>query len=173
MERDLFLVRHAKAGLSGGAQGDFGRPLNGRGRRAAVAVAAELARRGADPELILCSPAIRTRETLDRLLGQTAPPPVMLEPALYLAEASALLARLRALPSTVQRAMLVGHNDGLAELAVTLATLGAPATLRSLRAKYPAGAVAWLRLPLDDWSQLGRTRGELMAFIRPRDLVDG
>ncbi|QQS12867.1 MAG: histidine phosphatase family protein [Rhodospirillales bacterium] len=169
--RDLLLMRHAKAGLGATAGGDRERPLNPRGRRAATAVGRELARLGARPDTILCSPARRTRETLDLVTPalKTAAPPAF-EPALYLAEADELLARLRGLGDDTACALLVGHNDGIGALAARLATIGDERAIASLRGKFPTGAVAWLRLPLDDWGALGRTRGELFAFVRPRDL---
>jgi len=169
--KELLLMRHAKAVQGGLEYGDLGRPLNGRGRRAAAAVARDLYKRGARPELILCSPARRTRETLDCVLEVYAPPPpTRLEPDLYLADANRLIERFRNLEAEVGCTLLIGHNEGLAEAAIALATVGEPAALAAMRGKFPTGAVAWLRFPAEDWTQLGRTRGELVAFIRPREL---
>jgi phosphohistidine phosphatase len=170
--RELLLMRHAKAVAAAPGQGDLGRPLNGRGRRAAGEVGRELYRRGARPDLILCSPSRRTRETLDGVLAVYEPaPPTLIEPELYLAEAAPLIDRFRRLESGIRQALLIGHNEGLAEAAIALATVGDPAVLASMRAKFPTGAVAWLRFPLEDWARTGRTRGELLAFLRPRDLM--
>jgi phosphohistidine phosphatase len=170
--KDLILMRHAKAVTGSLETGDAGRPLNARGRRAAAVVAQELRRLGAKPDLILCSPARRTRETLDHVLDAfQSLPPACLEPDLYLAEATRLIERFRRMEADVGCALLIGHNDGLAQAANALATTGAPDALASMRTKYPTGAAAWLRFPVDDWQELGRTRGELFAFIRPRDLA--
>lgn len=169
--KELLLMRHAKAVAHAVALGDLARPLNGRGRRGAAAVARELHRRGARPQLILCSTSRRTRDTLDHVLEVYAPPPpTRLEPELYLADAGYLIERCRQLEAEIDCALLIGHNEGLAEAAVALAAVGDPVVLASMRVKFPTGAVAWLRLPIDDWKQLGRSRGELTAFIRPRDL---
>jgi phosphohistidine phosphatase len=169
--KELVLMRHAKAVPHAIEQGDLGRPLSGRGRRAATAVALELRRRGLRPDLILCSSARRTRETLDHVLDVYQPaPPTQLEAELYLADAEHLVDRFRRFDADIGSALLIGHNEGLAEAAILLATVGEPAALAAMRAKFPTGAVAWLRLPVDDWTQLGRSRGELAAFIRPRDL---
>lgn len=173
MQRDLVLYRHAKAGLGRLGSSDHDRALTGRGRRAAVAIAAALVARGAPPDLILCSTSRRTRETLEPLLARFKPtPPVSLEPGLYLAGAEALLARLRQLPADVTRVILIGHNDGMAELARELATDGDPAGLVAMTNKYPTGAAACLRLDLEDWSNLARG-AYLEAFLRPRDLMAG
>ena len=78
--------------------------------------------------------------------------------------------RFRRLSPDIRQALLIGHNEGLAEAAIALATAGDPAALASLHAKFPTGAVAWLRFPMEDWTHTGRTPGELLAFVRPRDL---
>jgi phosphohistidine phosphatase len=172
MDRDIVLYRHAKAGLGKAGGSDHDRPLTGRGRRAAVAIATALAARGAPPDLILCSTALRTRETLEPLLARLKPtPPVSIEPDLYLASAQSLLARLRRLPGDVARVVLIGHNDGMAELARYLAADGEPAALAAMIGKYPTGAAACLRAALDDWSDLGHAGAHLQAFLRPRDLM--
>jgi phosphohistidine phosphatase len=171
--KDLLLMRHAKAVGTSINYGDLGRPLNSRGRRAAAAVARDLQRRGARPSVILCSPSRRTRETLDLVLEALTPtPPILIEPELYLAGAEQLITRLRQLAPEVGSVLLIGHNEGLADAAVALATSGDAAALASMRAKFPTGAVAWLRAPIDAWSQLGQAGAALVAFVRPRDLAD-
>ncbi|MCW5748660.1 MAG: histidine phosphatase family protein [Alphaproteobacteria bacterium] len=172
--KDLLLMRHAKAVASAPDRGDHERALNGRGRRAAAAVARELRRLDARPDMILCSPARRTRETLAEFLDVYAPPPpTSLEPELYLAEAGQLLARFRRIEPGVRCALLIGHNEGLAQIAIALAGTGAPAALASMRSKFPTGAVAWLRFAIDDWADISPAGGELVAFVRPRDLIGG
>ena len=64
MDRELVLYRHAKAAPGRAGVSDHDRPLTGRGRRAAAAIAAALVARRAPPDLILCSPRC-TRETLE------------------------------------------------------------------------------------------------------------
>ena len=61
----VILLRHAKSDWDSGATDDLSRPLADRGRRAAAAVGAFLAEGGHAPDLVLCSPATRARETLD------------------------------------------------------------------------------------------------------------
>jgi phosphohistidine phosphatase len=170
--KELLLMRHAKAVASGLEYGDLGRPLNGRGRRAAAAVAGELHRLGTRLDLVLCSPSRRTRETLGYVLeAHVPPPPTRIEAELYMADSNRLIDRFRRLEADIGSALLIGHNEGLAQAAIALATAGDSATLEQMRGKFPTGALAWLRLPLDDWTQVGRTAGDLHAFIRPRDLA--
>lgn len=124
------------------------------------------------PDLILCSTATRTRQTLApvlRALGAPEPP-VSLERALYLAGDGALLERLQALPEDVWTALLIGHNDGIGTLAGALPGSGPTEALADLREKYPTGALSILRLCHSGWSELGPGTCELLSFVRPRDL---
>ena len=165
----LYLLRHAKSSWKYGSLADRERPLAGRGRRAAKAVARYLEEERIRPDLVLCSPARRTRETLERVQGAFGDRvEARLDEALYGASEPKLLACLKVLPREVGSAMLIGHNPGLRELALSLASEGA--RLACLREKYPTGAIATIDLPAERWSAIERGSGELVAYIRPTDL---
>jgi phosphohistidine phosphatase len=166
----VYLLRHAKSSWSDGTQRDHARPLNARGRDAADRIGEFLAEQPELPELALCSSAQRTRETLERVQRRLRRElPAEIEPELYLASGERLLARLRALPDTIARVLLVGHNPGIAELAERLAREG-PAELRErLAEKYPTGALAVVRASVRRWNEISHG-GRLEAFVRPRDL---
>jgi phosphohistidine phosphatase len=151
--RRLYLLRHANSSWDDETLADHDRPLSARGRRAADAIGRYLREHGIEPELVLCSSSARTRETLARigLSGE-------LERDLYGASASELLARLRALPPSLESVLLIGHNPGMHDLA--LALTGEP------RDKYPTGALAVIEL--DDWTARS---GRMIDLIRPRELA--
>jgi phosphohistidine phosphatase len=165
----LYLLRHAKSSWKDATLADHDRPLAGRGRRAATAIGRRMRAEGVEPQLVLCSTARRARETLARIepaLGRGA---VKVERQLYGAGAEDLLARLRRLPDDVESVLVIGHNPGLEELARDLAGSGSDA----LGAKYPTGALATLELAVESWRALDRGGGELIGFVRPRDLENG
>jgi phosphohistidine phosphatase len=165
----VYLLRHAKSSWKDGSLADRDRPLAGRGKRAAKGLARHLEEERIRPDLVLCSPARRTRETLERVkdaFGDGVE--VRLTEALYGASESTLVACLEALPEEVASVMLIGHNPGLGELALALASEGT--WLPRLREKYPTGALATIDLPAERWSAIGRGSGELVAYVRPRDL---
>jgi phosphohistidine phosphatase len=120
----LYLLRHAKSDWSDLTLPDERRGLSQRGRRDARLLAALLRRDHIEPDLILCSTAQRTRETLELLLAELGHSEVHLEPELYGASGATLLDRLQRLPEQVSSAMLIGHNPGLQELAVWLTAPG-------------------------------------------------
>lgn len=168
----ILLLRHAKSAWGQPGLDDHERPLNRRGARAAEAMAEHIVHNAPRPDLILCSTAVRTRQTLAPLVHRlTNPvPPIALEKGLYLASEPALLVRLRAVPDAVRTVLLIGHNEGLGELAEALAGTGDPAALDRLHEKFPTGALATIEVPEQSWRELAPGEGDLMAFVRPRDL---
>jgi len=164
----LYLLRHAKSSWKDTSLADYDRPLAGRGRRAAKAIAGHLREQGIEPELVLCSTARRARETLERIEPARATSAVRLEDDLYAASAGALLERLRSVPDTVESVMLIGHNPGLQQLALDLARPSP--TVRELATKYPTAALATLTFPVSSWRELDRDTAELVALVRPREL---
>jgi phosphohistidine phosphatase len=171
--KTLLLLRHAKSAWSDPRLDDHDRPLNGRGERAAKAMADHIAREGPRPDLILCSTAMRTRQTLAPLVKRLGGPvpPISLENGLYLASEEVLLAHIRAVANGVPTVLLIGHNDGIGQLAADLAGSGPSEPLAALREKYPTGALAVLHLPDGPWSDLTVGSGKLLDFVRPRDLA--
>jgi phosphohistidine phosphatase len=166
--KQLYLLRHAKSSWKDTSVPDRDRPLAGRGRRAAKALARHLREQRIEPELILCSTARRARETLERIEPALGTPSVQVEDDLYAASADALLERLRNVPDEVGSVMLIGHNPGLQDLALDLAR--ASPTVRDLATKYPTAALATLAFPASSWQELDRDTAELVALVRPRDL---
>jgi phosphohistidine phosphatase len=164
----LYLLRHAKSSWKDDSLPDHDRPLAGRGRRAAKAIARHLRQQGIEPELVLCSSARRARETLDRVEPALGKSTVRIEDGLYAASASMLLDRLRSVADTVESVMLIGHNPGLQDLALGLARPSPHAD--DLATKYPTAALATLELSASTWRELGSDTAELAELVRPRDL---
>jgi phosphohistidine phosphatase len=138
--RTLHLLRHAKSSWDDPSLADHDRPLAGRGRRDAKRIAEHIRRSGIEPELVLCSTAARTRETLALVEPALGSPAVELEDDLYGASADELLARIRRVPDAVGSVLVIGHNPGLHELALALAPDGP-------FGKFPTGALATFSLP--------------------------
>lgn len=171
--RQLILLRHAKSSWDDPLLEDFDRPLAKRGRSAARRIADWLTQNRIRPSLVLCSPAARTRQTLD-LLGDAigADAEVIHDKALYLAEMDGLLARIRAVDDHVGCLLMIGHNPGLQDLAVALASSAAKRERARLIEKFPTASVAWFSVDGSGWADIDPATTELIEFLRPADLDD-
>jgi len=168
--RHLHLLRHAKSSWDE-PLADHDRPLNGRGRRSADALADHLAGVAVAPEVVLCSSARRTVETLERIRpGLPDDVEVVVEHNLYGASAHSLLSRVRGIADDVTAAMVIGHNPGIGDLAALLAGSGAPHLLdRVWRHNYPTGALASFGFG-GGWASLTERAAELVGYVIPREL---
>jgi phosphohistidine phosphatase len=164
----VYLLRHAKSSWKHPELADRDRPLSGRGRRAAEAIARHLREREIAVDVVLCSPARRARETLERIEPVLGRDVVRVEAELYPGDPDVLLELLRGAPASAASVMLIGHNPSLEQLAVVLARPSAE--LRTLDAKFPTAALATLAFDVSRWRSLDAGSGELVGFVRPRDL---
>lgn len=165
--RRLVLLRHAKSDWPDVA--DHDRPLAKRGKRAAPLAGRWLARSGFVPDAVVCSTARRARDTWELAAAALAEasgaaPPVRYEPRVYDATVLGLLMLVREFPDGERTVLIVGHNPGLAELAVGLAT--PPPEPPSA---FPTAAIAVLGLP-GDWASAGPGEAHLLAFAVPADM---
>jgi phosphohistidine phosphatase len=164
----LLLLRHAKSSWDDPELDDHDRPLAPRGRRATKLMAEHLRRESVAPELVLCSSARRTRETLDRIESALGKAKVEIEPELYAASEQRLLERVQEVPEAFESVMLIGHNPGIERLALSLA--GSGAELAAIRRKYPTGALATLEFS-GRWTELGPGGARLASFVTPKELA--
>lgn len=171
-ERQLLLLRHAKAVLGEPGMEDAGRPLAPRGEAAARLIGRYLAEHRMLPDLVLCSPAARTRSTWEiaaRELPQV-PPCLFLDELYVFGSGAALLEALRQHGGTAARLLLVTHNPATQKLALTLAGSGSKAMRRQIAEKYPTAGLAILTFAAGYWVETTPSTGRLDAFVRPRDL---
>lgn len=122
MRRTLVILRHAKADRPAGVA-DIDRPLTGRGHADAGAAGAWLASRGYVPDLVLCSPAKRTRQTWHGVavaLAGSRAPAVRYENGLYYDGITETLGLLHTVPDDVGTVLLIGHNPAMSMLSAVL-----------------------------------------------------
>lgn len=166
--RTLYLLRHAKSSWDDPGLADFDRPLAPRGIDAAARMAEHMRRKGISPELVLCSPAARAKETLTGLGDAIGDARVELVRDLYEANESDLLAALHKVEADVASVLLIGHNPSMHRLALLLCSGGAP--LDDLRSKYPTAGLATLDIAGKEWRRLRMGDATLAAFVKPREL---
>lgn len=169
--RNLFLLRHAKSGWGDHSLDDKDRPLNERGNRAAKAMADFMASEVGPPDLVLCSSAVRTRQTCEYFKAAfPADLRVEYHDSLYLASPQQLIYSIGEQASGIKSIMVIAHNPGIQQLAWHLGANGRVDDLNRIRLKYPTGAMTWLTTEVDQWNQLGPENMNLERFVAPRDL---
>lgn len=164
---ELYLLRHAKSSWADPSLADHDRPLAPRGRRDAKRIGEHLGALGVEPDLVLCSSAARTRETLELIWPAVRTSIIEVEDGLYAAARDELLERLHSVPDDISSVLLIGHNPGLQELALVLATDSAER--ERLAAKFPTAALATLVFDRG-WGDLSPGAATLAAYVVPRDL---
>lgn len=164
--RRLILTRHAKSAWDNPLLEDHDRPLNRRGLRAALELGEWLGSRGYLPEEVLCSSALRTRETWAAI--ERAPlevlPNFRLLPELYNASSDLLLRQIQR--CSADTVMVLGHNPGIGELAARLA---AHAPVQPEFRKFPSAATAVLDFHVSDWEEIREGQGSVLDFFLPAD----
>ena len=117
----LSLLRHAKSSWKDPTIADHDRPLNTRGTAEAPVMGKAMAEHGLDPDLVLCSTARRTRDTLQLVLPELkTEPKIVYEDGLYHGTAQEMLDLLHEVAPSANQVLLVGHNPELQSFALDL-----------------------------------------------------
>ncbi len=163
--KTLFLLRHAKSSSNDPNLQDFDRPLNARGRGAAELIGAYIKEHEVSPDLVMSSPAVRARETIEIIL-KTAKLTAELrfDQRIYEASPLVLIEVISQIEEDKSNVLLVGHNPGMESLvemltcqAVTMAT----------------GTLARINLKADRWTRALEEQGNLDWVVKPKDLALG
>ena len=171
--RRLMLLRHAKTETESPSGQDQDRRLDDRGHRDAAEIGGWIGRHPPFPDRVLVSPAVRAHQTWEvaweAMKGFVPRPEVEFLPELYGADPTDLLHMIRmASVSDPKRLMLVGHNPGMHELALTLIGSGDAAAKKALDHNLPTSGLAIFDFPTNDWTDVAFRRGKLVQFVSPK-----
>jgi phosphohistidine phosphatase len=159
--RTLYLLRHAKSSWKDPTQSDFERPLANRGRKACEIVARLIQDRGLEFDLVLCSTAIRARETID-LVSKYAKlrSELRFDDRIYEATVSELLEIISQLENDRKEVLLVGHNPGFEELLYFFS---------GVDQGFPTASLAKIKLKVSKWSDSFDKKTTVEWVARPKD----
>lgn len=166
----LILLRHAKSDWSDHFLADHDRPLNKRGQNAATQLGRYFRQQNLRPDLVLCSTAERTRETLT-ILQKSAEAffPTTHRNRLYGARAECVLSLLHEQKNPdLNTLMIVGHNPCIEQLALELTGIDESALLQDIRKKVPTGSLIILDFNIESFAHISLNSGKLVSFIRPK-----
>jgi phosphohistidine phosphatase len=162
--KTLLVVRHGEA-VRG--EDDLDRALTPSGRQESADLGQRLKRRSLVPDLVLCSPARRARETWREIAGAFGGPiQKRIVDALYPGEPGEIAAAIADVPEAVATLMIVGHNPGMQLLATRLSGSGETQAMALLAAGLPTGACAEIALAAERWNALDG--GALMRLFTSR-----
>ena len=157
-------MRHSKSDYPEGV-GDHDRPLAPRGEREAALAGDWLRDHVPTIDAVLCSSAMRTRQTLARS-GITAP--VTYRDELYAATPGTMLAEINTVADSVSTLLVLGHEPTVSHLALGLAGPGSDhSATEGIRAKFPTSGIAVLGVD-GAWAGVEPGSAELVVFHVPR-----
>jgi phosphohistidine phosphatase SixA/CHAD domain-containing protein len=149
--------------MRGGGVPDEERPLTKEGRADAARLGDLLRAGDRVPDFIVSSPARRAQQTASSVARSAGfSQPLRTDAALYGGGDAGIGTVVRAIPPSVRRVLIVGHDPGISRFL---------ARLTGARASLPAGGLAEIDLRLDDWSRVDESlaQGRLVRLWRPLD----
>jgi phosphohistidine phosphatase len=166
--KNLFLLRHGKSLWNNASVSDFERTLNHRGIKDADNLGKYLARTNTVIDLILCSPATRTRQTLEEINSYLEPPPeIRFEDSLYGAHPESVLSLIANVPTEITSLLVIGHNPWIAELSYSLSPDGE--IREQIEFGFPTCSLFRAELNSADWN-LEQAVVVDVSFITPKQL---
>lgn len=160
--KTLLLLRHAKSSWKDSALADFERPLNDRGRKAAELVGNFIAKQNVTIDLVISSPAVRARQTIDLVLrASKRKPELRFDQRVYEASPARLLEITSQIEDDRKSVLLVGHNPGMEELLTLLV---------GVEHHMPTASLAKIVLSGKKWDKILTEKGVLESFVRAREI---
>ena len=162
--KTLLLLRHAKSSWKEDGLRDFDRPLNGRGKKAAETMGRFIRKKKVAPDLVLSSPAVRARETIEAIMKiAELPSELRFDDRIYDAGVMRLLEVISQIDDDRNTVLMVGHNPGMEEL------LG----LLSDQFEHMAtGTLAKINLNGASWSKVVKEKGTVDWIVKPKELAE-
>lgn len=164
-KKTILIMRHAKSSWDDSSLRDFERPLNKRGRRDAPAMGQYLTDLGLIPEVIVCSPAERARETIHLLAEATNADRdiVHYDEALYYEGADAYLDAIRKAPEDAEIVLVAGHNPTIEQVVSRLAG-------GNTRRKITTANIACFYTSASAWEDVSELNTTFKWLTGPKDI---
>lgn len=150
----LLILRHAQAMGTETGGTDKTRKLSPNGVKDAQALGHLMIKEGLTPDLILCSAATRTRETLDGVMESLEGGKIEYLDRLYNADFDVLLNAIHEAADDVETLLLVAHNPGIHALAARLAADDGSAAVDRLSMSYAPATLTVLDCDVEAWSDI-------------------
>lgn len=157
--KKLYIVRHALKELEQLDQDDYDRALSQSGIDDAKLMAQRLAAKGIKADLIVSSPAKRTKETSEIFAeALNYDKSIMYNEVLYMAYVNELIETITYTFDTVDTMILIAHNPSLTALAITLV---------GLKEKIEMGGIVEVEFNCDSWIDISKENAKLISYDYP------
>ena len=166
----LIVFRHGKTEIVSNTGRDFDRELVSRGQRNSVQMAGMIKNHMKTPDIVIVSPAMRTRQTAKYALpamGYHDDP--VIDERIYNATGDTLYDVLRDHAADKKTALIIGHNPGLIILMDILMSVDEDHNA-SLIADFPTASVGDVVFEADTFADVMPNSGKLLSLLRPREL---
>ena len=164
MKRTLILIRHTKSNWGDFSEPDFDRPIKKDRIDDAKNMAVKLKELGVEPDLIICSPAKRTRQTVEYFCDKLKYDydKIQFDKRIYESTAEDVLGVVRETDPGIKTLVVVGHNPSLTHLANMFAENSID--------EVPTTGVVWLEFAIKSWEIYRQTPCKLKAFLTPKTI---
>ena len=157
--KKLYIVRHTNKEEEKSGQDDYDRELSQEGIDEAKKMALKLSHNIPSTDLIVASPAHRTKQTAEiyaEILNYDKS--IMFNEVLYMAFVNELLETISYTFDTVENMILIGHNPSLTALAITLV---------DFREKFKMGGIMEIEFDCNSWIDISKENAKLVSYIYP------
>ncbi len=170
MSKKIYIIRHAKAEKGGKGLDDFSRKITPKGKKQCKELGAYIKKNKIKPDLILCSPAKRCRQTLDGIQKSFEKADIVYDEKIYEANPKNLLRMLQYIDDKYENVILIGHNPSILTLSAALSnTLESNIKdLKRMLNRFPTSAMACFTSDIDAWRDVAVDSLKLASFVRTK-----
>ena len=153
--KKLYIVRHTQK-EEALQHDDYDRDLSPEGLDKARKIAENFAKKNLPIDLIVASPAKRTKITAEIFANAlNYNKSIMFNEVLYMAFVNELFETISYTFDTVDSMLLVGHNPSLTALAITLV---------GFKEKFEMGAIMEINFDCDSWIDISKENARLISY---------
>ena len=157
--KKLFIIRHTQKDESISGD-DYDRPLTDLGLQNAHEIGKFLDNKNVKIDLIVASPAKRTRQTAEIIAQEvTYRKSIMYNEVLYMAYVNEMIETLSYTFDSVETMILIAHNPSVTALALTLV---------GLKEEVKMGGIVEIDFDCDSWIDVSRENAKLIDYTVPK-----
>ena len=168
-KRRIFLLRHALAIPPAAGGNDKTRVLSPKGQSDASMLGRVMMRKNYMPDLILCSTATRTRQTLEKLMQSLPKTETVMIDALYDGGTESYIREIQKIPAKYKSILIIGHNPCVCDYALKITLKAREALLERLQEGCKPATLVALGCDVEDWALLEAKSAEITDIMDPLD----